>query len=61
MKEKLEVYFENKGLEDKLNDEKFWQYEDKPDATRNCSGKVINRLINQESDEEGDRFLVQIA
>ena len=44
MKEQWEVYFENKGIEDKLNEEKFWEYEDKPDATRNCSGKVINRL-----------------
>ena len=44
MKDMWEVYFENKGLEDKLDDAKFWEYEDKPDATRNCSGKVINRL-----------------
>ena len=44
MKEKWEVYFNDKGLEDKLNEEAFWTYEDKPDATRNSSGKVINRL-----------------
>lgn len=44
MKEKWDVYFNDKGLEDKLNEEAFWTYEDKPDATRNSSGKVINRL-----------------
>ena len=44
MKEQWDVYFNDKGLEEKLNDEAFWAYEDKPDATRNSSGKVINRL-----------------
>lgn len=44
MKEQWQVYFEDKGLKDKLDEEAFWQYEDKADATRNSSGKVINRL-----------------
>lgn len=44
MKEQWQVYFEDKGLKDKLDEETFWQYEDKADATRNSSGKVINRL-----------------
>lgn len=44
MEKQWNVYFNNEGLEDKLNDEKFWEYEDKADATRNSSGKVINRL-----------------
>lgn len=44
MEEQWDVYFNNKNLEDNLNNEKFWEYEDKADATRNSSGKVINRL-----------------
>nr|WP_315102170.1 transketolase [uncultured Catonella sp.] len=27
-----------------LDDEEFWSYDDKPDATRNLSGKVLNKL-----------------
>lgn len=34
---------ENKALE-LLEDEDFWSYEDKADATRNLSGKVLNKL-----------------
>ena len=34
---------ENKG-EKLLDDEDFWSYEDKADATRNLSGKVLNKL-----------------
>ena len=34
---------ENKALE-LLEDEDFWNYEDKADATRNLSGKVLNKL-----------------
>lgn len=34
---------ENKALE-LLNDEDFWSYDDKADATRNLSGKVLNKL-----------------
>ena len=34
---------ENKALE-LLDDEDFWSYEDKADATRNLSGKVLNKL-----------------
>lgn len=29
-----------------IDDEEFWAYEDKPEATRNLSGVVINRLKN---------------
>ena len=34
---------ENKAL-NLLDDEDFWSYEDKADATRNLSGKVLNKL-----------------
>ena len=34
---------ENKALE-LLDDEDFWSYDDKADATRNLSGKVLNKL-----------------
>ena len=34
---------ENKAFE-LLNDEDFWSYDDKADATRNLSGKVLNKL-----------------
>lgn len=29
-----------------IDDEDFWKYDDKPDATRNLSGMVLNRLKN---------------
>ena len=29
---------------DLLNDEEFWKFDDKPNATRNLSGEVLNRL-----------------
>ncbi|MDP4088562.1 MAG: transketolase [Bacillota bacterium] len=38
-----EVWFSGKGPEHLLNDEKFWSFE-KPLATRDASGQVINRL-----------------
>lgn len=37
---------ENKALE-LLEDEDFWSYEDKADATRNLSGKVLNKLSSK--------------
>lgn len=37
--------FKNEAVaENLLNDEEFWKFEDKPDATRNISGKVLNKL-----------------
>jgi len=44
MKEVWDSYFNmDKGI-DKLDSEDFWAYEDKPQATRNISGAVINKL-----------------
>ncbi len=44
MKEVWDSYFNmDKGI-DKLDSEDFWTYEDKPQATRNISGAVINKL-----------------
>ncbi len=44
MKERWEAFFESGKLDDRLLDESFWQFEDKPDSTRNISGILINRL-----------------
>ena len=37
-------YFANELSVDLLNDEDFWAFEDKPMATRNVSGEIINRM-----------------
>lgn len=44
MKELWDRYHDEDIALDLINDEKFWAYEDKADATRNLSGMVINRL-----------------
>ena len=44
MKEEWNKYFNSKELDNKLDEKEFWAYEDKADATRNLSGKMINRL-----------------
>jgi transketolase len=43
MKKLWDKYFSDKAP-DLLNDEAFWAYEDKPNATRNLSGIMINRI-----------------
>ena len=44
MKAKWDQYYKGDVSEELLNSESFWAYEDKADATRNLSGKMINRL-----------------
>lgn len=44
MKERWEAFFESSKLDDKLDDESFWKFEEKADSTRNISGIIINRL-----------------
>ena len=43
MKTLWNKYFDKDEV-DLLNDESFWQYGEKPNATRNISGEIINRL-----------------
>ena len=43
MKKLWDTYFSG-NMPDLLNDEAFWAYADKPDATRNLSGIMINRI-----------------
>ena len=44
MKAKWDAFHSDIDAEALLNDEEFWAYEDKPQATRNLSGTMINRL-----------------
>lgn len=44
MKELWDKYFDENLSEVVMNDEDFWAYEDKPQATRNLSGVQINKL-----------------
>ena len=44
MKEAWEKEFDLDIAKDLIDNEDFWKYEDKPEATRNLSGMVINRL-----------------
>lgn len=46
MKELWNQYHDENAAEKLLNDEEFWTYADKPQATRNVSGEMLNR-INQ--------------
>ena len=46
MKKLWEEYFDENAADKVLNDENFWSYEDKPQATRNLSGIQINKLKN---------------
>ncbi|MCE5285096.1 MAG: transketolase [Pelosinus sp.] len=43
MKKMWDTYFSG-NTQDLLNNETFWAYNDKPDATRNLSGIMINRI-----------------
>ena len=44
MAEKWEQFHDGAIAEKAMDDEAFWAYEDKPQATRNLSGVMINRL-----------------
>lgn len=46
MKEEWEKEFNPGIAKDLIHDEEFWSFENKPEATRNLSGIVINRLKN---------------
>ncbi len=46
MKELWDQYFDKNAAEKLIDDEAFWSYDEKPEATRNLSGQVINRLAN---------------
>lgn len=44
MKKLWEKYHDKNSADGLIDDEEFWSYEDKPNATRNLSGMIINRL-----------------
>lgn len=44
MKELWDKYYDETIAEKALDDENFWAYEDKPEATRKLSGIMINRI-----------------
>jgi transketolase len=44
MKELWDKYHDENIAKDLIDNEEFWSYPDKPDATRNLSGMVINRI-----------------
>ena len=46
MKKLWDEYFDENAADKVLNDDNFWSYEDKPQATRNLSGIQINKLKN---------------
>lgn len=46
MKKLWDQYHDKNAAKDLINDEEFWAFDDKADATRNLSGKVINRIKN---------------
>ena len=45
MKELWDQYFDKNAAEKLIDDEAFWSYDEKPEATRNVSGKLLN-IIN---------------
>lgn len=46
MKELWDKYHDENTAKDLIDNEDFWAYDDKPDATRNLSGQIINRIKN---------------
>ncbi|MFR7992148.1 MAG: transketolase [Lachnospiraceae bacterium] len=44
MKTLWDRYHDENAADDLIDNEEFWAFEDKPDATRNLSGKMINRI-----------------
>ena len=47
LKEQWDAYHDKQIGEKLYDDEVFWAYEDKPQATRNLSGIMLNRLKNE--------------
>ena len=46
MKKLWDQYHDVNSAKPLINDEAFWAYDDKPEATRNLSGQTINRIKN---------------
>ena len=46
MKKLWDKYHDENAAVDALEDEEFWAYEEKADATRNLSGKMLNKIKN---------------
>lgn len=46
MKELWDKYHDENSADALIDNEEFWAYEDKPEATRNLSGVMINRIKN---------------
>ena len=46
MKALWEQYHDDNAAKELLNNEEFWAYADKPEATRNLSGQIINKIKN---------------
>lgn len=44
MKKLWDQYHDENAAKHLLDEEKFWQFDNKPDATRNISGQIINRI-----------------
>lgn len=44
MKDLWEKYHDENAADKLIDDEAFWAYEDKPEATRNLSGTMVNRI-----------------
>ncbi len=46
MKEAWDKYHDDKAAVSLIDNDDFWAYADKPEATRNLSGQIINRIKN---------------
>lgn len=46
MKNMWDKYHDDNAAADLINNEDFWAYSEKPEATRNLSGQIINRIKN---------------
>ncbi len=44
MKKLWDLYHDENAAKHLIDDEKFWAFDNKPDATRNISGQIINRI-----------------
>lgn len=44
MKALWDLYYDDEAIDKLFEDEDYWAYEDKPEATRNVSGKIINKI-----------------
>ena len=50
MKELWDTYYDEDLAEKVCDDADFWAYDDKADATRNLSGKMINRIKDRNAE-----------